>query len=126
MSEVKVVILVLSLEGPLFVALGYAMRGMQPSRLAGIRYRATLADERVWRDTHERCGPRFALVGWITLSVGLTVVLAPVPDAAALGIFTGAAVGSFVAFAIDSYRYASARLQHYRRLDAGGAGTGAD
>ncbi len=117
MSEIQILVLALSLEGLLFVALGYAMPHMPVSRLVGIRIGPTLADERVWRDTHVRAGPRFRLVGWLILGSGLLLTTIPLPDWFVLAGFTLIAVGSSGWFVLDSYRYASARLRHYQAID---------
>ena len=117
MSETQIFVLALSLNGLLFVALGYAMPHMQLNRLAGIRIQATLADERVWRDTHVRAAPRFRLAGWLTFGSGLVLSALPVPDWFALATFTAVSVGSLAWFIADSARYASARLRHYRAID---------
>lgn len=117
MTTVQIVVLLLSLEGLIIIAIGYAMPNMQMSRLVGIRIQPTLADERVWRDTHVRAGPRFSRIGWIILGAGLLVTALPAPDWFTLGAFTIVAVGSFAWFIVDSYRYAKARLAHYRAID---------
>lgn len=117
MSEIQILVLVLSFEGLLFVALGYAMPGMRTSKLVGIRFRATLADERVWRDTHVHTAPRFRKAGWAIFISGTVLTAVPTPDWFALGAFLVIAIGSLGWTIVDSYRYANARLAHYRAID---------
>ncbi|MGE3961863.1 MAG: SdpI family protein [Dehalococcoidia bacterium] len=117
MSEVQIIVFLLSLEGLLFVGIGYAMPNMRMSRLVGIRVGPTMADERVWRDTHVRAGPRFRRVGWLILGSGVLLTAVPTPDWLTLGAFTVIAVGSLAWFTVDSYRYAAARLRHYHAID---------
>lgn len=118
MSEVEIMVLILALEGLLFVVLGAAMPGMQPSRWVGIRYHATMSDDRVWHETHRRSGRRFALVGWTILGGGILLVALPLPGWVTLGAFTALAVSAMGWFVLDSWRFANARLAHYREVDA--------
>ncbi len=49
--------------GILFVLIGAVLGRIAPNRVIGIRTRATLGDERVWRRTHHFTGRRMALGG---------------------------------------------------------------
>lgn len=118
MTEADVAILILSLEGLLFIALGFAMPGMAPSPLVGIRVRATRTDERVWRETHVYAGPRFMRLGVAVLVVGLALVLAPGPDIARLVALLVVSVGGIAWLLWDTTRYANERLRHWQRVDA--------
>ena len=122
MSAVEIIVLVMSLEGLLFAALGLAMRNVQPNRFMGIRYPQTFADDRVWRETHERYGPAFARVGVGILLGGVLLVVAPLPDGVTLVAFLALSVGSLAWFVVDSWRFSRARLEHYRRTDGGSTG----
>jgi len=121
-SSIEVLVLVLSLEGLLFVVLGRAMTNVAPNRLMGIRYPATFADDRVWRDTHARYGPIFARIGWVSLVAGVTLVALPLPDAIVLGGYLVASLGSIAWMIVSSWRYANRQLRHYRGLDRAQAG----
>jgi len=116
-SELEIVLLVLSLEGLLFIGLGYAMPGMAKNPLAGIRIRATMADERVWRETHVRGGPRFTRLGVVILVTGLVLVVAPGPDGVRLALFGVLSIGGLAWYLWDVTRYANARLRHWRAVD---------
>ncbi|MQC18528.1 MAG: SdpI family protein [Chloroflexi bacterium] len=118
MSAIEVIVLVLSLEGLLFVALGKAMTNVAPNRFVGIRYPATFADERVWRETHARYGPAFSRPGWLILGGGLAIVALPLADPVTLGAYLVLSLGSLGWFIWDSWRFAKRRLQYYRGLDA--------
>lgn len=117
MSTIEVIVLLLSLEGLLFVVLGRAMTHVAPNRLVGIRYPATFADERVWRETHARYGPAFARLGWIILAGGVAIVAMPFPDAVTLGAYLVLSLGSLGWYIWDSWRFANRRLRHYREID---------
>ena len=117
MSEIQIMVLLLSLLGLPLIALGYVMPRLPRNRLAGIRFAATLEDDRVWRDAHLRGGPRFRIVGWLIFGSGLVLTAVPVPDWLALGAFSAVSIGSIAWFAVDSYRYASARRRHYQAID---------
>ena len=119
MSAIEAIVFFLSLEGLLFVVLGRAMTNVAPNRLMGIRYPATFADDRVWRDTHARYGPIFARIGWVSLVAGVTLVALPLPDAIVLGGYLVASLGSIAWMIVNSWRYAKRRLHHYRALDRG-------
>lgn len=117
MTEVDIVLLFLSLEGLIFIALGYAMPGMARNPLVGIRTRATMSDERVWRETHVRQGRRFSKVGIAILVGGLALVVAPGPDWIRLALFGVLGIGGLGWFIWDTTRYANARLRHWRTVD---------
>ncbi len=117
MSEIQILVLVLSLEGLLFVAIGYAMPGMRTSRLVGVRFPQTLADERVWRDTHIHTAPRFRRVGWATFLGGIVLTAIPLPDWFTLAAFCVISLGGLAWVILDSWRYSKAREAHYQRVD---------
>ncbi len=116
-SEIQILVTILSLTGLLFVAIGYVMPSLPRNRLAGVRFPQTLADERVWRDTHVHTGPRFTKVGWVTVLGGLLLTALPTPDWFTLGAFTVISVGGLTWSIVDSWRYSKARQAHYRRVD---------
>lgn len=118
MSELEITILVLSLEGLLFIALGFALPGMAKSPIAGIRNRATTSDERVWRETHLRGGPRLSRLGAVILVVGLALVVAPGPDGVRLALFATVSLGGLAWYIWDITRFSNARLRYYQAVDA--------
>jgi len=121
-SSIEVVVLILSLEGLLFVVLGRAMTNVAPNRFVGIRYPATFADARVWRETHVRYGPMFARIGWLILVGGLVIVALPLSDALTLSTYLVLSLGGLGWYIWDSWRFANRRLRHYRALDASSEG----
>jgi uncharacterized membrane protein len=116
-SEIQILVLVLSLEGLLFVAIGYAMPRMRTSRLVGVRFPQTMADERVWRDTHIHTAPRFRRLGWAILLGGLLLTALPLPDWLTLAAFSVLSLGGLAWVILDAWRYSKAREVHYRRVD---------
>ena len=51
-SEIQILVTLLGLTGLSFVVIGHVMPSLPRNRFAGVRFPQTLADERVWRDTH--------------------------------------------------------------------------
>ena len=117
MSEIQILVTLLGLTGLSFVVIGHVMPSLPRNRFAGVRFPQTLADERVWRDTHVHTGPRFAKVGWATALSGLLLTALPVPDWFTLGAFSVVAIGGLGWVIVDSWRYSKARQAHYRRVD---------
>ncbi|MDA0365076.1 MAG: SdpI family protein [Chloroflexi bacterium] len=118
MSGLQVALLILALYGLLFMVLGYAMPRLEPNRGTGIRNRATLADERVWRETHRRYGPAFSRYGAAVLISGLMFLMLPLPDIAAVGMHLGLIVAGFAWLRWGSSRYARRRLAYHQQQDA--------
>jgi uncharacterized membrane protein len=100
--------------GALFIVLGWGMQYVGPNHWYGVRIPATFADRRVWRDTNRRSGRLLMLVGAGTLAIGLWALAAP----SLVRYVLAWLLGGVLAMAVDAFRYAAARLRHYRALDA--------
>ena len=79
--------------GLLFVVIGNVLTRVRPNWIFGIRTPWTLSSDLSWRETHRIGGYGF-------VAVGLLLVLAGLARPAAVGVVTGAGVGSVGLFAV--------------------------
>lgn len=77
--ELLVVLAAFGFSGLLMIALGVPLvrRRVGPNALYGVRFRDTLADERVWYDVNEAGGRDLVRLGAIQLAGGLPLAFVP-------------------------------------------------
>src|SRR5690606_14287986 len=92
------------------VVFGYLIEQAGPGSNLGLQFPATLADGRVWRETHLRAGRRLSWLGVAVIVGGFALLFTPISDVIALALHVGLSVVVLVWILWDASRFANARL----------------
>lgn len=120
--ESFVILAAFGFSGLLMIALGLPMarRRVKPNAFYGVRFRDTLADERVWYDVNEVGGRDLVRMGVLQLVGGLPLAFAPEAWLAPAVLALAAVIVAYALWmTVRGYRLAKRLRAEYAARDRG-------